>query len=142
MIYDILYDIVTMGPIFVCGPITGGFGKSLQHYCHESNSLKSVVALSKYSLLYVFFLEIYKPFLGSKLSIPLFNCNSTRGCKQVRVDTLHCVRTQHYCSALWQISRTVVRQNSPDIKWGAGLRETQSKLCVNRHKIQFKIEAY
>ena len=64
-----------MGPIFVCGPITGGFGKSLQHYCHESNSLKSVVALSKYSLLYLFFGKTHKPFLGSKLSIPLFNCN-------------------------------------------------------------------
>ena len=136
-----LYDIVTMGPIFVCGPITGGFGKSLQHYCHESNSLKSVVALRKYSLLYVFFLENTQVCLGVKAIHSTLQLQLNERL-QVCVETLHFVRTQHYCSALWQISRTVVRQNSPDIKWGVGLRETQSKLCVNRHKIQFKIGAY
>ena len=129
-----------MGPIFVCGPITGGFGKSLQHYCHESNSLKSVVALSKYSLLYVFF-ENTQAFLGVKTIHSTLQLQLNKRL-QVHVETLHFVRTQHYCSALWQISRIVVWRNSPDIKWGAGLRETQSKLCVNRHKIQFKIEAY
>ena len=130
-----------MGPIFVCGPITGGFGKSLQHYCHESNSLKSVVALSKYSLLYVFFFENIQAFLGVKTIHSTLQLQLNKRL-QVHVETLHFVRTQHYCSALWQISRIVVWRNSPDIKWGAGLRETQSKLCVNRHKIQFKTEKY
>ena len=160
-----LYDIVTMGPVLLCLGANKydvwymiwiiWYSDNGANFCLRANNrglwqkpptLLPWVQFSQvrcrpqqiFSTLFIFW-ENTQAFLGVKTIHSTLQLQLNKRL-QVRVETLHFVRIQHYCSALWQISRIVVWRNSPDIKWGAGLRETQSKLCVNGHKIQFKTE--